>query len=132
MPHLHLPYPLLTCQKNRFLCIGNSHLLLGSGLPLGSLGRKLSFFRSHDSAQRSNVASPLLVLLGLPPELIDRFLEKRPALEWIIKFLVHPIIAGLLFTVVFSFWHIGAFYEAALRDKAIHMAEHLSMFLFPF
>ena len=55
MPHLHLPYPLLTCQKNRFLCIGNSHLLLGSGLPLGSLGRKLSFFRSHDSAQRPNV-----------------------------------------------------------------------------
>ena len=132
MPHLHLPYPLLTCQKNRFLCIGNSHLLLGSGAPLGSLGRKLSFFRSHDPAQRPNVRQSTPSPARLPPELIDRFLEKRPALEWIIKFLVHPIIAGLLFTVVFSFWHIGAFYEAALRDKVIHMAEHLSMFFVSF
>ena len=38
------------------------------------------------------------------------------------------IIAGLSFTLIFSFWHIGAFYEAAIRDKTIHMAEHLSMY----
>ena len=48
-----------------------------------------------------------------------------------LRFLAHPIIAGLLFTLVFSFWHVGAFYEAAIRDKTLHMAEHLSMFFVP-
>jgi putative membrane protein len=72
--------------------------------------------------------SPLFLLLGLPREIIDDYLEKKPFLESFLKFLFHPIIAGLMFTLVFSFWHIGAFYEAAIRDKTLHMAEHLSMF----
>ena len=45
-----------------------------------------------------------------------------------LRFFLHPIIAGLLFTLVFSFWHFSAFYEAAIQDKTLHMAEHLSMF----
>ena len=71
---------------------------------------------------------PLFVLLGLPKQLVDQFLSKQPILESCLRFLTHPIIAGLLFTFVFSFWHVSAFYEAAIRDKVIHMAEHLSMF----
>ena len=45
-----------------------------------------------------------------------------------LRFLTHPIIAGFFSPLVFSFWHVGVFYEAAIRDKVIHMAEHLSMF----
>jgi putative membrane protein len=65
----------------------------------------------------------------LPEQLVDQVFEKNPVLEKSAKFLFHPIIAGLCFTLIFSFWHIGAFYEAAIRDKTIHMAEHLSMYL---
>jgi putative membrane protein len=72
--------------------------------------------------------SPLFLLWGIPPKLIDDYLSKNPLTESLLKFIFHPIIAGLLFTLVFSFWHFGAFYEAAIRDKTIHMAEHLSMF----
>jgi putative membrane protein len=72
---------------------------------------------------------PLFFLLSLPEQLVDQIFEKNPILEKSAKFLFHPIIAGLLFTLIFSFWHIGAFYEAAIRDKTIHMAEHLSMYL---
>ena len=71
---------------------------------------------------------PLFFLLSLPEELVDQIFEKNPILEKICKFIFHPIIAGLAFTLIFSFWHIGAFYEAAIRDKTIHMAEHLSMY----
>ena len=67
-------------------------------------------------------------MLSLPEELVDQIFEKNPILEKICKFIFHPIIAGLAFTLIFSFWHIGAFYEAAIRDKTIHMAEHLSMY----
>lgn len=68
------------------------------------------------------------MLLGIPHQNLDEFLERNPITQKFLKFLVHPIIAGLLFTMVFSFWHIGVFYEAAIRDKTLHMAEHLSMF----
>ena len=72
--------------------------------------------------------SPLFLLLGLPQPIVDRILETNPVFEKIFGFFVHPIIAGLLFTLVFSFWHFGVFYEAAIKDKTLHMAEHLSMF----
>ena len=67
------------------------------------------------------------MILGIPQDSLDRFLLRNREVQFIFRFLVHPIIAGLLFTLVFSFWHIGAFYEAAIRDKTLHMAEHLSM-----
>ena len=101
---------------------------LAVGSPLDPLGREFSFFCPHDSAQYTDVYLPFFVLLGLPKELVDHFFPSRPFIEMSLRFLTHPIIAGLLFTLVFSFWHVGVFYEAAIRDKVIHMAEHLSMF----
>ena len=72
---------------------------------------------------------PLFFLLSLPEELVDQIFEKNPFIEKrFVNLFFHPIIAGLAFTLIFSFWHIGAFYEAAIRDKTIHMAEHLSMY----
>ena len=122
--------PTLRLPNSRiiFFSSGIISFYLAVGSPLDPLGENFLFFAHMIQHNILMYVSPLLILLGLPPELIDRFLEKRPVLEYLLKFLVHPIIAGLLFTIVFSFWHIGAFYEAALRDKAIHMAEHLSMF----
>lgn len=126
------PTLCLPAKRILFFALGILTFYLAVGSPLDPLGENFLFSAHMIQHNVLMYVSPLLVLLGLPPELIDRFLEKRLALEWIIKFLVHPIIAGLLFTIVFSFWHIGAFYEAALRDKAIHMAEHLSMFFVSF
>lgn len=101
---------------------------LAVGSPLDPLGENFLFFAHMIQHNILMYLSPLFLLLGIPQKLFDNFIEKRPFLEVFFKFIFHPIIAGLLFTLVFSFWHIGAFYEAAIRDKTIHMAEHLSMF----
>jgi putative membrane protein len=101
---------------------------LAVGSPLDPLGENFLFFAHMIQHNILMYVSPLFLLLGLPREIIDDYLEKKPFLESFLKFLFHPIIAGLMFTLVFSFWHIGAFYEAAIRDKTLHMAEHLSMF----
>ena len=106
----------------------SNNFLLSRWFSFGRNGRKLPLFRSYDSAQYTHVYLPTLFLLSLPEELVDQIFEKNPFLEKICKFIFHPIIAGLAFTLIFSFWHIGAFYEAAIRDKTIHMAEHLSMY----
>jgi putative membrane protein len=101
---------------------------LAVGSPLDPLGENFLYFAHMIQHNILMYVSPLFLLLGLPREIIDDYLEKKPFLESFLKFLFHPIIAGLMFTLVFSFWHIGAFYEAAIRDKTLHMAEHLSMF----
>jgi len=36
-------------------------------------------------------------------------------------------VAGLVFTLVFCSWHFPILYEWALRDRAVHVLEHLSM-----
>jgi putative membrane protein len=101
---------------------------LAVGSPLDPLGENFLFFAHMIQHNILMYVSPLFLLLGLPHEIVDHYLENKPTLEKFLKFLFHPIIAGLLFTLVFSFWHIGEFYEAAIRDKTLHMAEHLSMF----
>ena len=101
---------------------------LAVGSPLDPLGENYLFFAHMIQHNILMYLSPLFILLGIPHQILDEFLEKNVGTRKILKFLVHPIIAGLLFTLVFSFWHFCAFYEAAIRDKTLHMAEHLSMF----
>tara|TARA_Y100001934_G_scaffold107733_1_gene132274 strand:- start:1806 stop:2414 length:609 start_codon:yes stop_codon:yes gene_type:complete len=96
---------------------------------LDPLGENFLFFAHMIQHNILMYISPLFLLMGIPQPIVDRFLESFPVMEKILGFIFHPIIAGLLFTLVFSFWHVGAFYEAAIRDKTLHMAEHLSMFL---
>jgi putative membrane protein len=120
-----LPYS----QKHTlWFCAGIISFYLAVGSPLDPLGENFLFFAHMIQHNILMYVSPLFLLLGLPQEIIDEYLKKKPILEKFLKFIFHPIVAGLLFTFVFSFWHFGAFYEAAIRDKTIHMAEHLSMF----
>ena len=101
---------------------------LAVGSPLDPLGENYLFFAHMIQHNILMYVSPLFILLGIPPQIFDEFLRRNLITRKILHFLLHPIIAGLLFTMVFSFWHIGIFYEAAIRDKTLHMAEHLSMF----
>ena len=91
-------------------------------------GRKLPLFRSYDSAQYTYVYLPTLFLLSLPEELVDQIFEKIRLSKRFVNLFFIRLLQVLPLPLIFSFWHIGAFYEAAIRDKTIHMAEHLSMY----
>ena len=91
----------------------SNNFLLSRWFSIGRNGRKLPLFRSHDSAQYTLLYLPTFSCFSLPEELVDQIFEKNPILEKICKFIFHPIIAGLAFTLIFSFWHIGAFYESS-------------------
>ncbi len=72
------------------------------------------------------VAPPLL-LWGLPWWLVDAVLR----IAWIRKTmtpLVHPAACCLSFVLVFSLWHLPELYEAALRNRMIHIFEHFTIF----
>lgn len=100
---------------------------LAVGSPLDALGENFLF--SAHMAQHNILmyVCPPLLLLGLPKWLVDSAFERHGWLKGITKFLTHPIIAGVSFTLVFSLWHIPFLYEWALHDKPMHVFEHLSM-----
>jgi putative membrane protein len=45
-----------------------------------------------------------------------------------VRLLTHPVVAVVVFAVVLGFWHGPQFYEAALQNKLLHVAEHLMFF----
>ena len=120
-----LPY---SAKHTFWFSLGMLSFYLAVGSPLDPLGENFLFSAHMIQHNILMYVSPLFLLVGLPQPLVDRILETNPVSEKIFCFFVHPIIAGLLFTLVFSFWHFGVFYEAAIKDKTLHMAEHLSMF----
>ncbi len=102
---------------------------LAVGSPLDALGENFLFSAHMLQHNILMYITPLLMLLGLPKWLVDDAFAKHHWLKQSIKFLAHPIVAGVSFTLVFSLWHIPFLYEWALHNKVVHMIEHLTMFV---
>ncbi|MFU8847885.1 MAG: cytochrome c oxidase assembly protein [Opitutales bacterium] len=100
---------------------------LAVGSPLDALGENFLFSAHMVQHNILMYVCPPLFLLGLPNWLVDGAFLRHSWLKQITKFLVHPIIAGASFTLVFSLWHIPFLYEWALHDKLMHIIEHLTM-----
>ena len=114
-------------KESVYFGLGIFSFYLAVGSPLDALGENFLF--SAHMAQHNILmyVTPLLLIVGLPGWLIDDTLNRYGWLRIATKFLVHPIVAGVCFTLVFSLWHIPYLYEWALHDKAMHAFEHLSM-----
>ncbi len=70
------------------------------------------------------LAAPLLLLLGTPDWLVRRLL--RPDWAFIAaRVTLHPVVAVVLFNVVFSVWHLPALYELSVTSRPVHIGEHL-------
>lgn len=98
------------------------------GSPLDALGEGFLFSAHMVQHNLLMYVVPPLMLLGLPSWLVDTAFSRWPWLRASCRFLVHPLVAGATFTLVFSLWHLPSLYEWALRQKTVHAVEHLSMF----
>jgi len=68
---------------------------------------------------------PPLLLYGLTASMVEVVLRPawlRRAAEWITR----PIPAALVFLVPITAWHVPRFYEAAMRNHDLHIAQHLT------
>lgn len=118
-------------QRVVFFYGGLLTLYLALGSPLDQLGEDCLFSAHMVQHLILALLVPFLIYRGLPQGLLDRLLEIN--LLYIIgRFLTHPAIAGLSFTVVYGFWHIPGLYEWALVDKRVHILEHCLMLLAAF
>lgn len=96
--------------------------------PLDQLGEDFLFSAHMVQHMLLMYLAPPLLLLGLPSWMADAVLAWRPLrAAW--RCLVHPVVAGVSLTVLYTAWHVPTLYELALRDKLYHVIEHWCMFL---
>ncbi len=100
---------------------------LAVGSPLDQIGERFLFSAHMLQHQILVYPAAVLFLLGLPVWMVDPVLA-RPSLQPFLRFLFNPLICGILYTLVISLWHMPDLYDLALRQKTVHVAEHLSFF----
>ena len=100
---------------------------LAVGSPLDQLGEQFLFSAHMLQHMLLIYASTTLFIYGTPTWLIDWLLQ-AVFLRNVMRLLSHPACGGLLFTFVYTVWHVPALYELALHDKRMHILEHWTMF----
>lgn len=101
---------------------------LAVGSPLDQAGER--FLLSAHMIQHQLVIYPaaILFLTGLPAWLVSHVTGSRH-FQLPGRILFHPITCVLAYTAVISLWHLPALYDWALRDKFVHVVEHVTFFL---
>ena len=100
---------------------------LAVGSPLDQIGERFLFAAHMAQHQLLIYPAAILFLLGLPHWMVDPVLG-RAALKVPLRFLVHPIICAVIYALVVGVWHVPSLYDLALRNKIVHVAEHLMFF----
>jgi len=99
---------------------------LAVGSPLDQIGERFLFSAHMVQHQLLMYPVPILFLLGLPAWLVDPALARIP--RPLVRFVFNPIVCGLTYTLIISVWHAPLLYNWALRDKVVHVIEHLMFF----
>jgi len=102
-------------------------LYLAVGSPLDQIGERFLLSAHMIQHQLLIYVAAVLFLLGLPAWLLRPVTACVP-LRPLLRLLSHPVICGLVYTLTLSLWHAPVLYDLALRDKTIHVLEHLMFF----
>ncbi|HEX2100260.1 MAG TPA: cytochrome c oxidase assembly protein, partial [Candidatus Synoicihabitans sp.] len=113
----------------RVICfyVGLLLFYLAVGSPLDQIGERFLFSAHMVQHQILIYPCAVLFLVGMPPWLVDRLIERLP---WrgLGRFLTRPILAGLIYVLVQSAWHVPALYDLALQVRWVHVFEHVTFF----
>lgn len=100
---------------------------LAVGSPLDQAGERFLLSAHMVQHQLLIYASAVLFLCGIPSWLIAPVTDApRFTRAWSVLF--HPISCALIYSVILSGWHAPALYDWALRDKTVHVVEHVMFF----
>lgn len=100
---------------------------LAVGSPLDQAGER--FLLSAHMVQHQLIIYPaaILFLTGLPGWLVSH-VTGRLSFRLPGRLLFHPVTCSLLYTAIISVWHIPALYDLALRERPVHILEHVTFF----
>jgi putative membrane protein len=101
---------------------------LAVGSPLDQIGERFLFSAHMLQHQLLIYPAAILFLIGLPHWMVDPVIARSP-IRQIMRLLTQPVICALIYSGVIGVWHVPALYDLALRDKLVHVAEHITFFL---
>jgi len=101
-------------------------LLIALLSPLHELGDHYLLSAHMIQHMLLTLVAPPLLLLGTPPWLL-RPMFRSPGVLRVAQFLTLPVVAFILFNLVFAIWHVPALYDAALEERDVHILEHLML-----
>jgi putative membrane protein len=70
------------------------------------------------------MAFPPLIIFAIPGWLLEPLVRPR-WVQRLGRYVAHPIMAGLIFTVVLSAWHLVPVYDLMMQDHDVHIIAHL-------
>lgn len=100
---------------------------LAVGSPFDQIGERFLFSAHMAQHQILVYLAPFLFVIGLPAWMIDSWLPRTGLLRFF-RFFTRPGIAGLVYILVTSLWHMPYFYDWALQNKVVHVIEHVMFF----
>lgn len=72
-----------------------------------------------------SLAAPPLLLLGIAPESLSRFLAHHRVLARCLKYLLFPFVASALFNANIWIWHAPPLLQAMMRSDLLHITVNL-------
>lgn len=100
---------------------------LAVGSPLDQIAERFLFSAHMLQHQLLVYPAAVLFLLGLPAWMVDPLLE-RPGWRRLARFLTHPLICAIVYSLTIGAWHAPLLYDFALRHKLVHVLEHVMFF----
>ncbi|WP_010277013.1 cytochrome c oxidase assembly protein [Paenibacillus senegalensis] len=96
---------------------------LGQGSPLGYYGHGFLFSAHMLQMSLVYLAVPPLVYLGIPDWMTRHLLAKPGVKKWLHP-ITHPLIALLLFNLLFSFYHLPLIFDFLMVNHLLHNVYH--------
>ncbi|QED47409.1 cytochrome c oxidase assembly factor CtaG [Cytobacillus dafuensis] len=117
----------LTIRQGIYFSLGIIVLYIVKGSPIDLMGH-LMFYAHMIQMAILCLVIPQFFILGIPPW-IWRSLLKNNAFKKIFSFLTKPIIALILFNVIFSIYHIPIVFDYVKTDMYLHAGYTSLLFL---
>ena len=96
--------------------------------PISTIGRtQLFFVHAFQIVVITSICSPLI--LAACPAIVLRPLQRTPVVREIMRFLVSPLVASLLFNITFLVWHAPRLYTLAMADANLYQLMLLMIFI---
>jgi putative membrane protein len=127
--------PLRSLFKESRPVTNKQKVLVGMGIfvtyiatssPLHVLGDEYLFSAHMLNQSLVYMLVPPLILFGMPDWMLRSFL-KWGWIQKLFRFLTHPIMALLLFNVIFSFYHIPAIFDFVVENGFLHNFTHTAL-----
>ena len=118
--------PVPTVRAVSF-ALGIALVIASLTTPVAHLGEELILAHMAQHLLMADLGA-LLLVLGLTGPVLQPLLVTRLARS--LRFLVHPVVAFVLWALDLYVWHVPALYEASLTSAPVHALQHTTFVFF--